>query len=340
MTAQHPPGAQQTTFSDPAFEHPLPAVTVYTDGGCDPNPGPGGWAAVIRLPDREIVLQGNDPQSTNNRMELEAAIAALAYLQGRYGGCSIDLHTDSTYMQRGIGDWIERWVANGWQTQSKQPVKNQDLWRALYGLIQIHRVRWHWVRGHAGDPQNERVDRLAGQARARLSALDQDASANQDNGAQVQPEAAPECPAAEITISIGVACQGGTGPGAWVAILRLGENTKTLTGRERETSSARLHLQAAVAALGALQRPVEVVVYTVDEYLAKGASEWVVKWQQRGWLTSGRKPVRHRALWQALLRAAQPHAVTWQAVRADAAPDDLVQARRLAKEAAIGEWTS
>jgi ribonuclease HI len=109
-------------------------VTVYTDGGCEPNPGPGGWGALLRFSEHEVELDGNAPQTTNNRMELEAAVAALAYLDGRYGRCQVELHTDSRYLRQGITKWVDDWFARGWKTRNGQPVKNQLLWRRLYEL--------------------------------------------------------------------------------------------------------------------------------------------------------------------------------------------------------------
>jgi ribonuclease HI len=351
MAAQHSPGTQQATFSDPALEPTPPAALVYTDGGCDPNPGAGGWAALLCLPDREIVLQGNDPQSTNNRMELEAAIAALAYLQGRYGGCPVDLHTDSTYLQRGIGRWIGRWVANGWQTQTRQPVKNQDLWRALYDLIQVHRVQWHWVKGHAGDPLNERVDRLATQARDQLpTGQDLDAIRDRLPSPGETPPPAPVPPPrdlvqvadlpcdAPVEASIAVSCRGAVGPGRWAAVLRSGEVRAALSGREPKTTGNLIHLQAATAALQALAAPREITLYTTSDYLGRGANEWLPAWQRQGWRTGGGKPVANREQWQALLKAARPHRVTWQVVHGDTLPEGLVEARRLlAKKEGVGD---
>jgi metal-dependent HD superfamily phosphatase/phosphodiesterase/ribonuclease HI len=140
---------------------PRPKVTIYTDGACKPNPGPGGWAAVLRYPGREKVLTGGEPDTTSNRMELQAAISALEALREP---SQVALHTDSRYMQQGITEWLPNWVARGWRKSDGKPVLNLDLWQRLYALIQQHDVRWHWVRGHSGDRQNERVDRLARQA--------------------------------------------------------------------------------------------------------------------------------------------------------------------------------
>ena len=138
-----------------------PQVTIYTDGACKPNPGPGGWAAILRYRRHEKVLTGREPQTTNNRMELQAAISALEALREP---CQVELYTDSKYMQQGITDWLPNWIARGWRKSDRKPVRNVDLWKRLYALIQQHDVHWHWVPGHSGDPQNERVDRLARQA--------------------------------------------------------------------------------------------------------------------------------------------------------------------------------
>ena len=133
---------------------------IYTDGACDPdpNPGPGGWAAVLRWGDVEKTLTGAEPRTTNNRMELRAVIAALTALKKP---CRVPLHTDSKYVQTGITAYIARWKATGWQTTDKKAVANQDLWLALDEATQRHQIDWRWVKGHAGDPLNERVDRLA-----------------------------------------------------------------------------------------------------------------------------------------------------------------------------------
>jgi ribonuclease HI len=138
----------------------LPRVTVYTDGACEPNPGPGGWAALLRFQSSEKVLQGRADETTNNRMELTAAIEALSELNTP---CRVDLYTDSQYLQRGITEWLPRWVLKNWRGSSGK-IANQDLWQALATEEKKHEVEWHWLRGHAGDRDNTRVDRLACQA--------------------------------------------------------------------------------------------------------------------------------------------------------------------------------
>jgi ribonuclease HI len=146
-----------------------PHVIIHTDGACSGNPGPGGWAAILSYGDREKELKGGEALTTNNRMELMAAIAALETLTRP---CIVDIHTDSQYLRNGIMSWINRWKQNGWRTAEKKPVKNEDLWRRLDAALGQHRVRWHWVKGHAGHDLNERADQLAreGLAAARAGA--------------------------------------------------------------------------------------------------------------------------------------------------------------------------
>ena len=136
----------------------MKAVEVHTDGACLGNPGPGGWAALLRYGTRERELAGGEPATTNNRMELMAAIMALETLSE---GCAVVLHTDSQYVRQGITEWIPGWIRRGWRNAAGQPVKNRDLWERLHASCHRHRIDWRWVKGHSGDPDNERVDALA-----------------------------------------------------------------------------------------------------------------------------------------------------------------------------------
>ena len=136
----------------------LPSVEIFTDGACRGNPGPGGWAALIRSGTREKEIGGGEALTTNNRMELTAAIEAMNALKRP---CRVELHTDSNYVRDGITKWIHAWQRNGWRTADKKPVKNADLWQQLLDAAARHQVRWHWVKGHSGHPENDRVDALA-----------------------------------------------------------------------------------------------------------------------------------------------------------------------------------
>jgi len=133
-------------------------VEIFTDGACRGNPGPGGWGALLRYKGKEKELYGGEAETTNNRMELMAAIVALESLTRQ---CSVQLTTDSQYVRQGITEWIHGWKKRGWKHSQKQPVKNADLWRRLDDAAARHRVEWHWVRGHTGHPENERADELA-----------------------------------------------------------------------------------------------------------------------------------------------------------------------------------
>ena len=147
------------------MSEPLPKVAIHTDGGCQGNPGIGGWAAVLENKGRRKEICGGEPATTNNRMELRAAIEALNTLNK---SCDIVLHTDSEYLRNGITRWLHGWKKNGWRTSTKQPVKNEDLWRALDAAVARHKIHWQWVKGHAGVDDNERCDQLAGAAMKKI----------------------------------------------------------------------------------------------------------------------------------------------------------------------------
>jgi len=136
----------------------ISTVEIFTDGACSGNPGPGGWGLVLRWRGTEKELFGGEPQTTNNQMELMAAIQGIESLKRP---SKVDLYTDSTYVRDGITKWIHGWKRNGWRTSAKKPVKNEDLWKRLDGALAGHDVSWHWVKGHAGHPENERADELA-----------------------------------------------------------------------------------------------------------------------------------------------------------------------------------
>jgi ribonuclease HI len=136
----------------------VPNVEAFTDGACRGNPGPGGWGVVLKAGGQVKELSGGEPATTNNRMELKAAIEALAALKKP---CRVALYTDSNYVRSGITEWLPAWRARGWRTADKKPVKNKDLWEELSALAAKHEVSWHWIRGHSGHPENERADELA-----------------------------------------------------------------------------------------------------------------------------------------------------------------------------------
>ncbi len=140
-------------------------VKLYTDGSCLGNPGPGGWGALLISGDKEKEMSGAEKNTTNNKMELLAVIEGLKALKTE---CEVEIYTDSQYVKNGMMTWIHGWIKNGWKTAARKPVKNKELWQALHEQVQRHKIEWHWVKGHAGHPENERVDQLANNAAQSL----------------------------------------------------------------------------------------------------------------------------------------------------------------------------
>jgi ribonuclease HI len=289
----------------------LPEVTIYTDGGCRPNPGPGGWGAVLLFSGSDPrELSGGKPKATNNRMELVAAIEALGALAEPH---RVELYTDSSYLKKGITEWLPVWRSKGWKTAGKKTVKNRDLWQELEKAIEIHDVTWRWTKGHAGDRWNEVADQLASAAipRAPLPVDDQKA----------------------VHLFCAVAYSGKKQAGAWGAVLRFADTEKGVSGRVAGASANRMHLLSAISGLEELKRPVRLHLYTVSDYVKDGATSWVPGWRQRGWKTREGKPVSHRDLWQRLDELVRRHDVQWHVVDGKAPPEDLEYARQLAKDA-------
>jgi len=287
-------------------------VTLYTDGACDPNPGPGGWAVLLLFGDHQKTLTGSAPKTTNNRMELQAVISGLEALTRP---CRVRLCTDSEYVHKGVTEYMERWKTRGWRTSAKEPVANRELWEALDAALQRHTIEWNWVKGHAGDPHNETVDRLATGMIAR-----------------------PALPTADTTathIFAGASCLGASGPGGWAAVVRAGTAARELSGREAQTSANRLHLLAVVQGLGALPAGAAAHVYTPSDYVAQGAEHWVKQWARNGWQTKQGQAVKHSELWQTILQARQQRSIQWHCLKNEAArPDESKRADELARGAA------
>jgi ribonuclease HI len=285
-------------------------VIIYSDGGSDPNPGIGGWAAVLQFGEREKVLTGNDPQTTNNRMELQAAIGALGVLKRP---CTVEFHTDSEYLRKGITEWIEGWAAKGWQKKGK-PIPNADLWQTLWPLTQQHEIEWHWVRGHAGNPLNERVDELARQARLEITPKD---------------ELARDVPRLYVRSS----CKGNPGPGGWGAVLERGEETEQASGSVPQTTNNRMEITAVIEGLLLLPTSSTVQVFTTSDYLFQGATQWIHGWRKRNWQKKDGQDVANADLWQALDQVSGKYKIRWvNAKGQDMAA--LQEAAALAAEAA------
>jgi ribonuclease HI len=287
-------------------------VIIYTDGGADPNPGLGGWAAVLQSGGRERVLTGNDPWTTNNRMELQAAVAALSALERP---SEVEFYTDSEYLSRGISEWINRWSEAGWKRKGK-PIPNADLWQALWELKQRHEIVWQWVRGHAGNPMNERVDKLATAARQEIS------------GDVAIDSTSPR-------LYVRASCKGNPGPGGWGVVLERGESTEQASGSESSTTNNRMELVGAIEGLQLLPTNSEVILFTTSDYVFSGATRWIKGWRARQWLKRDGKPVSNRDLWQELDRLTSNYRIQWISAKGDSRKKEqgLVEASQLAAEA-------
>jgi len=264
-------------------------VTIYSDGGADPNPGIGGWAAILRSGERERVLTGSDPKTTNNRMELQAAIGALRALRRP---CRVEFHTDSQYVRRGITEGVAKWAAAGWVTKAGRPVPNADLWRELAELVQRHEITWRWVRGHSGDPSNEAVDRLAREARLAIT-----------------PRVEVETGVPRLYLR--ASCHGNPGPGAWAVALEADDVWTTASDQVASTTNNRMELMAAIEGLLLLSPGSRAQVFTTSDYLFQGITRWAAGWQAHGWQKKDGQPVANADLWQPLVDLAGRYRIRW-----------------------------
>jgi ribonuclease HI len=310
---------------------PLPLVTIFTDGGADPNPGPGGWGAVLLHPasGKTRELSGAEPYTTNNRMELTAAIRSLEALEAR---SEVQLFTDSQYLKKGITLWLRGWVARGW-VRKEGELKNEDLWRRLAELVELHKIHWGWVKGHAGHRHNERADRLATAAmREQRARVAQNAANRRPVPERETGEPMPPPPRPEYDVFLRIARPGGRG--GWAALIRQGETEIVAAGRADEPSANRLDLIAAIEALTRLPRGTSVAIHAGSDYLRNGASSWIEGWKRRAWKTQEGAPVSNRDLWQRLDAEIALHRVTWPDVKGRDLPE-LERLAGAAKEAAL-----
>ena len=300
-----------------------PAITIYTDGACSPNPGQGGWGAVL-LEGNEAIreLSGHEADSTNNRMELTAALRALASLRQPH---RVTLVTDSNYLKNGITTWIHNWKQRGWQTAAREPVKNRDLWEALDREIHRHQVEWQWVRGHSLNQWNERADQLAVAARQQADGSDFPDTAGQSR------LPVPDIDN-RICIFLGITFSRATGEGSWAAVLCHRFHVRSIGGAMSGRSANELHLVAAVQALRALKKKLPVTLYSTSGYLRDGLTRWLEGWQQRNWLTSEGRPVSNRTAWQELARLQKEYAVEVVLSRRKHGYCLLQEAKELARE--------
>ena len=296
-----------------------PEVTIYTDGGAEPNPGTGGWAAILINPatGKTKELSGGEPRTTNNRMELTAAIRALEALNQP---CKVHLFTDSQYLKKGITQWLSGWIARGWKRKDGE-LQNEDLWRSLSELVRQHQIDWKWVKGHASDRWNNRADQLATEAIRRQRAA----------GGTPVPEAGPP-PDAQVFLR--VSCSGRKG--GWAAQVRHAGKEALLSGRSSNTTPNQMDLLGAIAALEALPPDISVAVSTGSDYLRNGATAWIEGWKRRGWKTQEGAQVSNRDLWQRLDAAMATRRVAWPSVKGREVPE-LEEMGKAARAAALGE---
>ncbi len=293
-------------------------VTIYTDGACSPNPGPGGWGAVL-LYDRQAPreLSGYGGQTTNNRMELTAVIKALNALDGLH---QVTLYTDSQYVKNGITSWIKKWQQNNWRTADKKEVKNAELWQELLAISQKHTIEWRWVRGHSLNRWNERADELAVLAR-------KDGEVTID---QTKPAVAADDDA--VHLYLGVTCKHKSGIGGWAVIMGWREHIKIMGSRVEGMTANQLYINAATEAITTLKKQCSVVVHTHSGYLCDGAGSWLAGWKKRNWQTREGNEVSNRKEWQKLSGLLDRFPVSFQLDQRDNPLCHLVEAKEIARE--------
>jgi ribonuclease HI len=230
-------------------------------------------------------------------MELTAAINALTALKRP---TQVAFYTDSQYVRRGITEYIEKWAANEWKVKNK-PVANADLWPQLWALTQKHEVEWHWVKGHAGDELNERVDELARAARLAITPTE-------------------ELAADTARLYVRASCKGNPGPGGWGIVLESEEQYVEASGTAAKTTNNRMELTAAIEGLKRLPPGCSVQLFTTSDYLFQGITRWVQGWRERHWQKKGNEPLANADLWQALDTLAASHTVRWVNVKGQSMP--------------------
>ncbi len=287
-----------------------PEFSIYTDGSCSPNPGPGGWAAII-LPDKgkKRELSGKVSATTNNRMELQAAFEGLCALSVP---SAVTLYTDSKYVQKGITSWISSWRKNKWLTKAREPVKNQDLWQCLDREIQKHRVDWVWVKGHNDNKYNELADKLAVAARGRPTLPLTDKTA--------------------VHIFLGITWSHKTQLGSWAAVLRYQKHYKIIGECITESTANRIHIQAARKCLASLKRRLPVCIYTSSGYLKDGAGNWIKGWEKNGWYTREGKAISNQEEWKALAEILKEYSISFFVIDKGMPPCHNQEAKEIARE--------
>ena len=281
-------------------------VDAYTDGSSVPNPGPGGWCALLVVRGRTRTLSGAEAHTTNNRMELRAAIEVF---KGLPRPARVRLHTDSEYLRLGITRWVRDWRRRGWRTKMGTPVLNLDLWKELLAVIGAHQVEWDWIQGHSGNALNERADRCA-----RKLATE----AGSDHAATLSP-------APRQTWDLFVWGSARPSCSEWVYLLRRGPDSLRGSGELPRATANQLVLRAAIEGLRRSKEPARIILQTNSEYLSKGIEHGLAVWPRRGWRTVSGRAVQNLDLWQELLSLLKDRAVR---VVVGALPEEIKGAAR------------
>lgn len=306
-----------------------PQVEIYTDGGCDPNPGFGGWGAVLKHGNRSKEIEGACASTTNNRMELLAVISALRILKHP---CKVQLYTDSQYVRRGITTWLMSWQTNGWRTRDGEAVENQDLWRDLAQEVDRHRVQWYWVKGHAGNPLNERADQLAREAR-------QEETSRQNVRTVTDEDSGSALPKVEIytrgcALKIPEKGSGTSGVGGYAAVLVRDGEKEVVSGAWPGATNNVMELWAVVAGLQALREPSAVTIHTLSKYVLHGATQWLAGWERNNWRTRSGGQVKNKEIWLELSHVMGDHNIAWEFLPEDERGSLTQDAARIAREEA------
>ena len=315
-----------------ALDH---TIRVYTDGACRGNPGRGGWGVVIEHGRDRTEANGAHPHTTNNRMELTAAIEALERIAPAYNRVEVQITTDSSYVRNGITEWMATWKTNGWRTSRGAAVKNRDLWQRLASACTRCTVTWQWVKGHSGHPGNSRADKLA-----------RDGLLGVVIGHAGEPQAPPSAPSAphDGTELVRVYLSrewtprrgpGGSrhGRGAWAAVIEDGTTTASITGVDEDSTKQRLELSAAVEALARVGTGRNVEVNTCSHYLENGVTHWLDTWARQDWYRGAGGRIKNHNLWAKLAAERARLQVHWQWHRSEAAGPGCGRAAAIAHRA-------
>jgi ribonuclease HI len=308
-------------------------VTIYTDGACKGNPGPGGWGLILLAGGAEKELFGGDPDTTNNRMEMMAAIKALQTLSRP---CSVELYTDSQYVIKGCTEWLVGWKKRNWRKSDKSPVENVDLWKLLDEQLGRHDIKFHWVRGHSGDKYNERADQLANQGvdLVRGQAAER-STAPKPQAAQGALNLAPKASGKPTVEAYTDGSSRKSGAGGWAVVLVNQGVESEQSGGAHDTTNNRMEMMGPIIALETIPAHEHVRITTDSQYVQKGIEEWIHNWKKRGWRTADNKPVKNVDLWQRLDKICAGREITWAWVRGHSGHHYNERADELAGEASL-----